>query len=92
MQVKTPHQFKRLDSTSTSSALKELQLHFWYLTKDMVPFCLFDSYVANEEKDKIAETLLLGKGHHAAVPQKRKGNGKPKFPEEVNMKSHHWLT
>ena len=49
-----------------------------------MPFCLFDGCVTNEEKDKIAETLLIGKGHHAAVPKKRKRNRKPKFPEEVN--------
>ena len=32
---------------------------------------------------KIKEEI---KGHHAAVPKKRKGSGKPKFPEEVNEK------
>ena len=46
--------------------------------------CLFDRCVADEEKEKTAETLLQGKGHHDAVPKKRKGNGKPKFPEKVN--------
>ena len=38
------------------------------------------------KKEQIAETLLQGKGLHAAVPKKRKGSGKPKFPE-VNEES-----
>ena len=44
-----------------------------------MPLC-----AADEKKEKSAETLLQGKGHHAAAPKKRKGNGKPKFPKEVN--------
>ena len=46
-----------------------------------MPFCLFGGCAVDEEKELIAETLIQGKGYHAAVPKKRKGNGKPKFPE-----------
>ena len=37
------------------------------------------------KKKKSAEILLQGKGHHAAVPKKRRG--KPKLPEKVNEES-----
>ena len=50
----------------------------------MVPLCLFDGCAVDEEKEQIAVTFLQGKGHHAAVPKRRKGDGKPKFPEKVN--------
>ena len=87
MLVKTLLQFKRIDLTIASSALKELQLHFCNLTEVVVLLCLFDGCVADEEKEKIVETLLQEKMHHAAFPAKRKGNRKPKFSEEVNEKS-----
>ena len=70
MLVTTLHQFKRINSIIASSALEELQLHFWFLTEKMMPLCSFNGCVAVEEKEKIAETLLQGKGHHAAAPKK----------------------
>ena len=65
--------------------MEELQLHFgiYSICGDGAPL-LFDCCAVDEEKEQIAETLLQGKGHHAAVSKKRKGDGKPKFPEEVN--------
>ena len=44
-----------------------------------MPLCLLDGCVADEEKEKTAETLLQGKGHHAVFPKMRKGSEKPKF-------------
>ena len=49
-----------------------------------MPLCLFDRRVADEESKKTAEILLEGKGHCAAVPITRNGNGKPKFLKEVS--------
>ena len=65
----TLHQFKRIDSTIASSALKKLQLHLWYLTEEMVPVCLFDGCVADEQK-KIAETMLQKKSIMLQSPKK----------------------
>ena len=86
MLVKTVLQFKRIDSTIASSALKELQLHFWYLIKKMEPLCLFDGCVAYEEKEKNCSNLASKKRASCCSPQKEK-KGKPKFPEEVNEDS-----
>ena len=52
-----------------------------------MPLCLLGDCVADKKKEKFAETLLQGKGRLAAFPKKRKGNGKPKSSEEVNVKS-----
>ena len=87
MLVKTVLQFKRIDSTIASSALKELQLHFWYLIKKMLPLCLFDGCVAYEEKEKkLLKPCFKKKRASCCSPQKEK-KGKPKFPEEVNEDS-----
>ena len=50
MLLKTLHQLKQIDLIIASSAMKELQLNFWYLTEEMVPLCLFDGCAANDEK------------------------------------------
>ena len=71
MLAKALDQFQRIDSTIASSTLKEQQLHFWHLTKEMVPFCVFDGCVAYAEKEKNIETLIQGKGHRASVARLR---------------------
>ena len=87
MLVKTLHQFKQVDATVASSGLKKLQLHLWYLTEEMVPLSLFDDRVTDTEKAKIASALLKTKVSDVSVPKKRKGNGKPIFPADVNENS-----
>ena len=85
MLVKTLHQFKQIDATVASSALKKLQLHLWYLTEEMVSLSLFDDRVTDTEKAKIASALLKTKVGDVSVPKKRKG--KPIFPADVNENS-----
>jgi len=72
MLVKTLHQFKQTDLTIASSALKKLQLYFWYLTEEMVPLCLFDNCVADEEKEKLLKPCFKEKGIMLQSPKRER--------------------
>ena len=48
---------------------------------------MFDDHVTDTEKAKIASALLKTKVGDVSVPKKRKGNGKPIFPADVNENS-----
>jgi len=71
MLVKTLHQFKQINLTIASSALKKLQFHFWYLTEEMVLLCLFGNCVADEEKE-LLKPCFKEKGIMLQSPERKR--------------------
>jgi hypothetical protein len=68
--VKAIMQFSKINDTVARAAMKKLKNHLWYLGPEMVPLSLFSSKVADEEKKRMVEAMLLN-GNDWSVHVKR---------------------
>jgi hypothetical protein len=78
--------YEKINSIISSSALKAVKRHLWYLCSEMLPLALFSDLVPDSERKYLAEQLLLVQPADAmAIPTQRFGTGfgKPKFPADI---------
>lgn len=83
--LKTLHDYRLVDETSSAAATVAFSRHYWYLSEENVVVALFSSAVDLEVKAKMVEKLKTFPATN--VPTKRFGNyhGKPSFPIESNI-------
>jgi hypothetical protein len=70
------------------SAQKAMRRHLWYLTAEMIPLALFSENVPSEDRQLIADKLLMLKpvdDDFTIQGRFGEGFGKPKFPSEINL-------
>ncbi|KZR96894.1 Uncharacterized protein APZ42_008519, partial [Daphnia magna] len=68
------HQYALVDKEAANETIHSINLHLDYLTQELVPFALFDPRLAEEEKNKLAHTLI-------SIPRPSEfAVGKPKTP------------
>lgn len=51
--------YRDIDSVVAESALKAMKRHLWYLSAEMIPLALFDENVPSDERQLIADKLLM---------------------------------
>jgi len=79
--------YAQVNPSVSSSALKALNRHLWYLCSEMVPLVLFSDIVPKEEIKYVAERLLMVRpADDVTIPHNRFGTGlgKPKFPTIIS--------
>ncbi|KZR98007.1 Uncharacterized protein APZ42_006795, partial [Daphnia magna] len=52
------HQYTLVDKEAANKTIHSINLHLDYLTQELVPLALFDPRLAEEEKNKLAHTLI----------------------------------
>ena len=65
--------YRAVDPLLAEAALTVLRRHSWYLTPEMIAFCLFTAKLSDNEKSKMANHLL---------------SYKPNIPEFYKLKEH----
>ena len=72
--------FADIDKVISEAVLKGFMNHLWYLVKEMVPVCLWDDSLDNDEKSRIAAGILSTEKVSRFENRHRTGFGKPEFP------------
>ena len=78
--------YEAVNPAISSSAIKALKHHLWYLTGEMVPLALFSDIMPTDERHALADKLLAVKtAVDILAPKKRIGLafGKPEFPTNI---------
>ena len=72
--------FAEIDKVISEAVLNGFMNHLWYLVKEMVPLCLWDDSLDNDEKSRIAAGILSTEKVNSFENRHGTGFGKPKFP------------
>lgn len=78
--------YEAVNPAISSSAIKAMKRHLWYLTAEMVPLALFSNRVPSNERRELADRLIAVKPASAMLAPKNRfgtGFGKPKFPTDI---------
>ena len=59
--VKNISNYSDIDKDCSESALMSLNNHLWYLTPELLPFCLFSDHLDTDSKDRVASKILMKK-------------------------------
>ena len=83
--IKTLHEYRLIDPTSSAAATDAFFRHGWYITEELVVLAFFSSAVELHVKARMVERLKCFPA--TPLPTKRYGNfhGKPPFPKQSDV-------
>ena len=79
--IKNLIHYRSVDPEVANAAIHSIELQQWYLTEELVPFCLFDPALNCTEKGRVAEKLLRFVPRQTNPTRQGRGFGRPIFPE-----------
>ena len=70
--------YRRIDKT----AFEAFECHLWYLTEEILPLCLFNTHMSDDDKSTVGKAIVSCSRSEGFTKRMGTGFGKPIFPEE----------
>ena len=76
--------YRKIDKQIAKTAFEAFERHLWYLTEEMLPLCLFNTHMSDDDKSTVAKAIVSCPRSEGFTKRMGTGFGKPIFPE-VNI-------